>query len=78
MPGEDSKDNPRSPYAELHSKSSLPHIAELPGGLVATELDAPEFAPKLPGFAFDDDVEKQPPIAEDENQKESRKSTEKR
>lgn len=40
--GEDSKDSPRSPFTELHSKGSLARIAELPGAPAAKELDTPQ------------------------------------
>ncbi|KAJ4991379.1 hypothetical protein SVAN01_03026 [Stagonosporopsis vannaccii] len=76
--GEDSKDSPRSPYAELHSKSSLGPIAELPGGPVANELDAPESAAKLSNPAFGNDMAKQTPILDHDSRAEPSKSAEKR
>jgi hypothetical protein len=57
--GEDSKDSPRSPFTELHSKDSLARIAELPGGAAAKELDTPEITPKPSHNEFGCDVAKQ-------------------
>lgn len=58
VPGEDSKDSPRSPFSELQSKGSLAYIAELPGGTGAKELDTPEITPKLPHTEFGNDMAK--------------------
>lgn len=56
--GEDSKDSPRSPFSELHSKSSLARIAELPGGTGAKELDTPDITPKPTHMEFGNDMAK--------------------
>lgn len=74
-PGEDSKDSPRSPFTELHSKSSLACIAELPGVTAANELDAPEITSKS---AFGDEAGKESHKSVDETRGGSRKSIEKR
>ncbi|KAF1361712.1 hypothetical protein EJ07DRAFT_153929 [Lizonia empirigonia] len=58
IPGEDSKDSPRSPFSELHSKSSLARIAELPGGTGAKELDTPDITPKPTHTEFRNDMAK--------------------
>ncbi|KZM23479.1 hypothetical protein ST47_g5344 [Ascochyta rabiei] len=58
LPGEDSRDPHRSPYSELHSKSSLARIAELPGGTGVKELDTPEITPKPSHKEFENDMVK--------------------
>ena len=75
--GEDSKDSPRSPYTELHSKSSLARIAELPGGMAAKELDTSEITPKPSRTELGTDMAKQPLGLGVDTQAEPRNSTEK-
>ncbi|KAF3045051.1 hypothetical protein E8E12_006310 [Didymella heteroderae] len=73
--GEDSKDSPRSPFTELHSKSSLARIAELPGAPAAKELGTPGITPKSSRTGFGGDMAKTPTLGV---VPEPRNSTEKR
>ncbi|KAF3010756.1 hypothetical protein E8E13_007339 [Curvularia kusanoi] len=76
--GDDSKDSRRSPFTELHSKSSLACIAELPAGIVANELDAPEIDHKSWQSRFDSDLPKHTGDLDDETHIKPRRSTERR
>ncbi|KAJ4383427.1 hypothetical protein N0V86_001476 [Didymella sp. IMI 355093] len=58
--GEDTKDSPRSPFTELHSKSSLARIAELPGAPAAKELGTPDTTPQPAQTGFGSDVAPEP------------------
>ncbi|KAF3050988.1 hypothetical protein E8E11_011013 [Didymella keratinophila] len=60
--GEDSKDSPRSPFTELHSKSSLARIAELPDAPAANELGTPEVTPRPSQISFGSDMAKAPTL----------------
>ncbi|KAJ4341399.1 hypothetical protein N0V87_001789 [Didymella glomerata] len=62
--GEDSKDSPRSPFTELHSKSSLARIAELPGAPAAEELATPDITPKPSQTGFGSDMAKTPTLGD--------------
>ena len=72
LPGEDPRDSLRKPYAELHSRSSLTRIAELPGGSAANELDTPEATPRAPHTEFGNDMAKQVHELGDKTQEEPR------
>ena len=60
--GEDSKDSPRSTFTELHSKSSLARIAELPGAPAAKEMGTLEVTPKPSQTGFGSNMAKTPTL----------------
>ncbi|KAF1931554.1 uncharacterized protein M421DRAFT_417323 [Didymella exigua CBS 183.55] len=61
--GEDIKGTPRSLFSELHSKSSLARIVELPGAPAARELETPDATLKMSQTGSDSDMAKTPSLS---------------